>query len=46
MAPGYQASQTVDEAIDWTAMPGVFNLRDVFELTNHTLDDDPSLNKK
>jgi hypothetical protein len=39
MTVGDQASQDVDEAVDWTTMPGVFNLRDVFELIHNTLND-------
>ena len=39
MTIGNQASDDIDKAVDWTAMARVFNLRNIFELVNNTLDD-------
>lgn len=41
MAVGNQASKNIDENIDWAAMASVLDLRNVFELVDHTPDDSP-----
>ena len=35
MAVGNQPSDDIDESIGWTAVTGMFNLRNIFELINH-----------
>ena len=39
MAIGDQASNDVDETVDWAAMTRMLNLRDVLELIHDTFND-------
>ena len=41
MAISDQAGDNVDETVDGAAMASVFNLRDIFELVDDTLNDGP-----
>lgn len=36
-----QACDNIDEAVDWTAVTRMFNLRDAFELIHNTFDNRP-----
>jgi hypothetical protein len=41
MAIGNQAGNDIDETMDWAAMAGMLNLRDIFELIYDAFDDGP-----
>ena len=42
MAIGDQASNDIDETVDWAAMARMLNLRDVLELIDHAVNDGAS----
>jgi hypothetical protein len=41
MAVGNQPTHHIDQAVDWTAVTRMFNLRNVLQLVNHRLNNRP-----